>query len=126
MRRGAWLGLVAAALTLTACGPDLGARGTDLLPLAEARMRPAPFWEYHEVNFQTPLPYEGQTDRQFTLGSQRFIVQFPRVEAPQSLLKTVGSVDGANVYAPTWAQPPFDWVGVGADTAVQLALPLSH
>jgi hypothetical protein len=117
---------VAAALTLTACGPDLGARGTDLLPAAEARTRPAPFWTYHQVNPQAPLPFEGKTNHQFTLGNQRFIVQFPRVEAPPNLLKTVGSVEGANVYAPVWAQPPFDWVAVGTDAQLQMAVPFSR
>lgn len=124
MRRGAWLGLVAAALTLTACGPDLGARGTDLLPADEARVRPVQFWAYHAVDLQKPLALEGQTGRQFTLGSQRFIVQFAQLQAPQTLLKSVGSADGANAFAPTWAEPPFDWVAVGTGVGLQLARPL--
>lgn len=124
MGRAARLMLVAATLASAGCGVDLGVRNTDLTENEQAKTHPAPYWEYRAVDPRTPTPLAGMTDQQFTLGTQRFIVQYPTVEAPQSMLKTVGSVNGANVFAPSWAEPPFDWVAVNDQGRLRYAAPV--
>ncbi len=116
MGRTLRLGLAAAVLALGGC-KDLGVRGAANTPVAIARTRPVQFWAYQAVTPQTRKAYEGRTGDLFTLGAQRFIVQFPDFAGPTSVLAPVGAAGGASVLAPRWARAPYErvYVAGGAD-----------
>jgi len=107
-------GLAAAcALALAGC-KDLGVRGSANVPLAIARTRPAAFWSYQAVLPQQRQGYEGHQGELLTVGSQKFLVQFPDFAGPPSLLAPVAAQGGAGVYALRGTQAPFGEVYVAA------------
>ncbi len=107
MGRRLGLGLAAVALALGGC-KDLGVRGAANTPVDIARTRPAQFWAYQAVTPQTRKAYEGRTGDLFTLGAQRFIIQFPDFAGPTSALAPAGAAGGSSVLAARGARPPFD------------------
>ena len=114
MGRMPGLGLAAAgALALAGC-KDLGVRGSANVPLASARTRPPVFWSYQAVVPGQRQPYEGRQGDLLTVGSQRFLVQFPDFAGPPSLLAPVAGQGAATIYALRGEQPPFDQVYVSA------------
>jgi len=111
MGRTLGLGLAGLVLALGGC-KDLGVRGAANLPLDSARTRPTVYWAYQAVTPGQAKPYEGLTGDIFTLGAQRFIVQFPDFAGPPSALAAVGTQAGATVFARRGAHAPYDRVYV--------------
>ncbi len=126
MGRTLRLGLAGVVLALGGC-KDLGVRGAANVPLGSARIHPAAFWSYQAVKPQQRQAYQGLTGDVFTLGTQRFIVQFPDFAGPPSALAPVGAQAGATVYAPRWAQAPYDrlYVSPGPER-MQVATEIWH
>ncbi len=113
MGRTLRLGLAAAVLAVAGC-KDLGVRGAANTPVNIARTRPAAYWSYQAVSPQTRQAYEGRTGDLFTLGAQRFIVQFPDFAGPTSALAPAGAAGGATVLAPRGQHAPYDRVYVAS------------
>ncbi len=112
-RTVAW-GVAAVVLALAGC-KDLGVRGSANVPLEIARTRPPAFWSYQAVkSAQVRKVYEGRQGDLLTVGSQKFLVQFPDFAGSPSLLVPAASQGGAAVYALRGEQPPFDRVYVAA------------
>ncbi len=123
MGRTVALGLAAAAALVLGGCKDLGVRGAANVPLAIARTRPPAFWSYQAVkSAQERKAYEGRQGDLLTVGSQRFIVQFPDFAGPPSLLAPVAGQGGAGAFALRGEQPPFDQVYVaGGPDRLQVA-----
>ncbi len=113
MGRTLRLGLAAVVLALGGC-KDLGVRGAANTPVDIARTRPVQFWAYQAVTPQTRKAYEARTGDLFTLGAQRFIVQFPDFAGPISALAPVGAAGGSTVLAPRGEHAPSDRVYVAS------------
>ncbi len=113
MGRTLRLGLAAVVLALGGC-KDLGVRGAANTPVDIARTRPVQFWAYQAVTPTTRKAYEGRTGDLFTLGAQRFIVQFPDFAGPTSVLAPVGAAGGSSILAPRWDRPPYERVYVAS------------
>lgn len=115
MGRAARLGVLAVgAFALAACGRNMGARGTKVVALDQARTAPVQYWAYQETNVQQPKPNEARTDQTFKLGDQTFVIGYENFQGPMTMLRQVGSTAGATVYALSWDQPPYDMLVVGS------------